>query len=78
MGDRTPDPATPRQMAYVESIRKRLHIGTAMFAAWCRGRYGCDPAGLDKAQASDLIDYLGPYERTPPAFLEEAGQRRLM
>lgn len=68
---------TEAQVDYVRSIQRRLRLPNRLLDAHCEGRFGAAFAGLDRAQASALIDEMKGWEALPAGLRRAMGQRDL-
>lgn len=68
---------TQRQLEYVESIRKRLHLPARMLDDHCVRRFGRPLETLTKQEVSDLLDEMVAWDALPRDMQVAMGQREL-
>jgi hypothetical protein len=71
--------ATPAQLEYVDSIRKRCKLDPADLDRWIGEHYGDGRtlADLNRGQVSSLIERIDCWKELTPRVLELRGQQQL-
>lgn len=69
---------TRDQLAFVETLRQRLHISGDELDRLCIDRFDTDLSGCKKHQVSSLIDEMLRWKRAPADLQRERGQLSLM
>jgi hypothetical protein len=70
-------PPSEKQLAYVESIQKRLHLPDALLDNHCQQRFRKPFRALSRSECSDLLDEMIGWESLPADFQRAKGQRDL-
>lgn len=68
---------TPKQVDYVQSLQRRLHLPDRMLDAHCTQRFGAPFRGLDRAQVSSLLDEMISWQDSPVELQIAQGQTTL-
>lgn len=69
---------TTPQTEYVRALQRRLRLPDRMLDDWCVQRFGVPFAGIDRRQASALIDELKEWQALPAELMRAQGQLDLM
>lgn len=70
-------PVTQLQLDYVRDLQRRLRLPDHILDTHCASRFGVPFAGLDRRQASQLIDELKGWTAIPADLQRAMGQRDL-
>jgi hypothetical protein len=65
---------TDKQITFVNSLCKRLHLPLHLLNAQCQRAFGADFSGLDRRQCSQLIDTLQAWTEIPAELQIAQGQ----
>lgn len=68
---------TVKQTDYIVALQRQLHLSGPLLDLHCQRRYGRPFAGIDRAEASSLIDELQRWRAIPADLLRALGQRDL-
>lgn len=67
-------PITPRQRDYITDLARTLHLPARMLDGWLRGRYDVGLDGLDRQQASAVIQTFQGWQELPSEMKKAMGQ----
>lgn len=76
-GPSAPEPATEPQRAYIEALRRKHNLPTALLDNLAIERFRVPLEDITKRQASALIDEMAAWADLPDRLKEAKGQRRL-
>jgi hypothetical protein len=67
-------PPTEKQVAYLRALQRKLRLPNRLLDQHCEASFGAPFAGIDRAQASKLIDELAGWEERPAEMSRAMGQ----